>query len=77
MKDHEDAKAFIDAARLLVFFKGNDPHDYKFSSALLEDYGHISPGWRERYLAAGVFSLCGSGEADNRLVERTRAAFAQ
>lgn len=73
LKDH-DAKAFIDTARLLVFFKGNDPHDYKFSSALLEDYAHLSPDWRDRYLAAGVFSLCGSGESDNRLVERTRAA---
>lgn len=73
LKSH-DAKSFIDAARLLVFFKGNDPHDYKFSSALLEDYAQLSPDWRDRYLAAGVFSLCGSGEADNRLVERTRAA---
>ena len=69
-----DAKAFIDAARLLVFFKGNNAHDYKFSSALLEDYGHLSPGWRDRYLAAGVFSLRGSGDRDNQLVERTRAA---
>ena len=75
LKDH-DAKSFIDAARLLVFFKGNDPHDYKFSSALLEDYAQLSPDWRDRYLAAGVFSLCGAGEPDNRLVERTRAALA-
>lgn len=71
-----DAKAFIDAARLLVFFKGNNAHDYKFSSALLEDYAYLSPGWRDRYLASGVFTLRGSGEADNRLVERTRAALA-
>jgi hypothetical protein len=71
-----DAKAYIDAARLLVFFKGNNAHDYKFSSALLEDYANLSPGWRDRYLASGVFNLRGSREGDNRLVERTRAALA-
>lgn len=71
-----DAKAFIDAARLLVFFKGSNAHDYKFSSALLEDYAHLSPGWRDRYLASGIFNLRGNREPDNRLVQRTRAALA-
>jgi hypothetical protein len=65
---------FIGMARRLVFFKGNNPHDYKFSSAVLEDYQNISPGLRERYLAASVFKLEGSGGADNDLVKRTRAA---
>jgi hypothetical protein len=69
-----DPKSLIDAARRLVFLKGNDPHDYKFSSAVLEDYYHVSPNWRNRYLAASVFSLCGSGDRDNELVQRTRAA---
>jgi hypothetical protein len=76
LQNQGDAKAFIDAARLLTFFKGNNAHDYKFSSALLEDYGHLSPGWRDRYLASGVFNLRGSGEKDNQLVQRTRAALA-
>jgi hypothetical protein len=40
----------------------------------LEDYQHVSPGLRERYLAASVFNLEGSGGADNDLVNRTRAA---
>jgi hypothetical protein len=69
-----DPQRLIDAARLLVFLKGNNAHDYKFSSAVLEDYYHISPGWRNRYLAASVFNLRGSKQPDNRLVERTRAA---
>jgi hypothetical protein len=69
-----DARQFIDAARLLVFTKGNDAHDYKYSSAVLEDYYHVSPAWRNRFLAAGVFKLCGSGGGDNSLVQRTRAA---
>lgn len=64
----------MDAARVLVFLKGNDAHDYKFSSALLEDYRHISPGWRDRFLAAGVFHLRGSTAPDNALVARARAA---
>ena len=68
------AEDFIDAARVLVFTKGNDAHDYKFSSAVLEDYYHLSPAWRDRFLAASVFKLQGSRQADNSLVKRTRAA---
>ncbi len=64
----------IDAARRLVFLKGNDAHDYKFSSAVLEDYYHTSPEWRDLYLASGVFKLNGSGEQDNSLVTRIREA---
>ncbi|MFZ1007033.1 MAG: hypothetical protein WAN65_09360 [Candidatus Sulfotelmatobacter sp.] len=69
-----DPQRLIDAARLLVFLKGNNAHDYKFSSAVLEDYYHVSPTWRNRYLAASVFNLRGSQQPDNQLVERTRAA---
>src|SRR5262249_44279396 len=39
------------AARRLVFNKGNDSHDYKFSSAALEDFYNTTPTWRTRYLA--------------------------
>ncbi|HUE74219.1 MAG TPA: hypothetical protein VMP01_25285 [Pirellulaceae bacterium] len=73
---HEDPKAFIDHARTLIFLKGNDSHDYKFSSAVLEDYAHVSRPWRDRFLATSVFNLTGSGDRDNPLVERTRAALA-
>jgi hypothetical protein len=64
----------IDAARLLIFMKGTNAHDYKYSTAALEDYYHISPAWRNRYLAGSVFNLKGSSSPDNKLVERTRAA---
>jgi len=74
LKEHPDPTEFFNAARRLIFLKGNNAHDYKFSSAVLEDYYHVSPGWRERYLAASVFNLRGSGEPDNSLVQRTRAA---
>ena len=73
-KEDGDAGQFIDAARVLVFLKGNDAHDYKFSSAVLEDYYHLAPAVRDKYLASGVFNLRSSAEPDNRLVERTRHA---
>jgi hypothetical protein len=74
MKDHPQPKELIDTARVLVFLKGNDSHDYKFSSAVLEDYHYLSLPWRDRYLAASMFQLRGSMAPDNKLVQRTRAA---
>ena len=74
LKEHSSPKPLADAARRLVFLKGTNAHDYKFSSAVLEDYERLSPPWRDRLLAASVFYLRGSGEADNDLVKRTRAA---
>ena len=74
LKKGQSPKALIDTARMIVFLKGANAHDYKFSSALLEDYAHLSPPWRDRYLAAGMFLLRGSGAPDNKLVARTRAA---
>jgi len=69
-----DPRPLIDAARRLVFLKGNDAHDYKFSSAVLEDYDQASPAWRDRYLASSLLLLPGSADRDNDLVKRTRAA---
>lgn len=62
------------AARRLIFLKGTDAHDYKYSGAVLEDYFNVSPAWRDRVLATSVFYLKGSGDKDNTLVDRTRAA---
>jgi hypothetical protein len=64
------------AARRLIFLKGSDSHDYKFSSAALEDYYHATPAWRARFLASSVFWLKGTGDKDNDLVKRARAALA-
>jgi hypothetical protein len=69
-----NAEDVIDAARILTFLKGNDAHDYKFSSAALEDYYLVSPEWRNRFLASSMFMLNTSAENDNRLVDRTRQA---
>ena len=69
-----DAKPFIAAAQRLIYLKGTDSHDYKFSSAVLEDYFDLSPKLRDRFLAASVFWLKGSGGPNSQLVARTRAA---
>jgi hypothetical protein len=74
LKENPNPKPLIDAARRLVFLKGSDAHDYKFSSAVLEDYQNVSPQWRNRYLASSMFYLRGSGAADNKLVTRIRSA---
>jgi hypothetical protein len=70
----QSPEQLIAAARRLIFFKGTNAHDYKFSSAVLEDFYHVSPAWRNRYLATSVFNLRGSGDSDNSLVARARAA---
>jgi hypothetical protein len=74
LKDGGDGKSVVDEARRLIFLKGVDAHDWKFSSAVLEDYSHLSPGWRDRFLAASVHYLKGSQAPDNGLVQRVRAA---
>lgn len=69
-------KELHDAGRRLIFLKGTDSHDYKFSAAVMEDAGHVSEAWRDRFLAASLFWLKGSGSPDAPLVKRTRAALA-
>ena len=69
-----DAHEFINEARTLLFFKGRDAHDYKFVSAVLEDAGHVSPQWRNQFLATSVFNMRGSGHRDNALMKRARGS---
>ncbi|MFB3103702.1 MAG: hypothetical protein ACE1ZA_02135, partial [Pseudomonadales bacterium] len=68
------AEEFMTAARRLIFLKGTNSHDYKFSSAILEDFYQVSPPWRDRYLASSVFQLRGSQAKDNGLIQRIRSA---
>jgi hypothetical protein len=64
----------IQEARRLVFLKGTDSHDYKFSSAVLEDYYAVSPRFRDAFLATSAYLLPGSGDRNNDLVTRVREA---
>ncbi len=72
---HPEPARLATAARRLIFLKGTNSHDYKFSSAVLEDYERLSPPWRDRLLAASAFYLRGSGDTENALVPKIRAAF--
>ena len=74
LREAKDPKPFIDAAQRLIYLKGTGSHDYKFSSAVLEDYYHLSPANRDRFLAASTSWLQGSKKDDSKLVARTRAA---
>lgn len=74
LKSGGDVRPFLDTAQRMIYLKGTDSHDYKFSSAVLEDYGHLSPAIRDRVLAASVFWLKGSATPDSGLVARTRIA---
>jgi hypothetical protein len=76
LQEKQSPEAFINEARRMVFLKGTDSHDYKFSSAVLEDFYHVSPELRNWFLATSVFNLRGSGHADNGLVDRIRSALA-
>ncbi|MBA4186663.1 MAG: hypothetical protein C0467_01455 [Planctomycetaceae bacterium] len=72
----DGAKELTDEGRRLIFMKGTDAHDYKFSTAVLEDAEVISPAWRDRFLAASLFWMKGSETPDSPLVKRTHAALA-
>ena len=74
LKTHPSPQPLADAARRLIFLKGTNAHDYKFSAAVFEDCERLSPPWRDRLLAASVFYLRGSGDRDSDLVKRTRAS---
>ena len=65
---------FVRKARQLVSLKSTSSHDYKYSSAVLEDFQQVSPAWRPAHLASTVYMLLGSNRSDNPLVDRTREA---
>ena len=67
---------FFDAARHLIFTKGTDAHDFKFSASAFEDFAHATPEFRPQLLAASVYYLRGAQEADSPLLQRTREALA-
>ncbi len=66
----------IAGARRMIFSKSRDAHDYKFTSAVLEDAEQLSPAWRDTYLALTVYQLRGTGDRDNPVLDRMRRAFA-
>jgi hypothetical protein len=69
-QDPANAHEIVRVARHMIFLKGDDAHDYKFSAAALEDFETISPQWRAHYLAACSHLFRASGDKTNALAER-------
>ena len=69
-----DPAPLVKAARRVLIRKGDDAHDYKFGSAVMEDYRHVSPDFQRHFLSTSMMWLCGSTDRDNPLVGRTIAA---
>jgi hypothetical protein len=69
-----DLRDLMNTTRRLIFLKGSDHHDYKFSSAVFEDYAKVSPQWRNRFLATAAFYFRGSKDKNIPLVEKIHAA---
>src|SRR4029077_348979 len=76
-KDRDGYEPLMKGARRLIFTKGNDSHDYKYSSATLEDYFHVYPRYRSVSLAMSLFQLRNAKHPDNDLIKRARAALAK
>jgi len=76
LQSTDDPSQFLRESRQLIFAKGNDSHDYKYSSALLEDYYPRSPQWRNKILAAGSYLLSGPQAKDTDLPKRVSEALA-
>jgi hypothetical protein len=73
-RDPNQGAALVTEGRRLLFAKGRGSHDYKFSSAVFEDFTSVSPAHRARYLAANLALLSGASETDNPLVTRAHTA---
>ncbi len=65
-------KPLVAKIRQLVARKGDGSHDFKFTSAALESFHHVSPPWRARYLACGAMHFNGPDERDHAVVARAR-----
>jgi hypothetical protein len=73
----EQIEPLMAATRRLIFAKGSDSHDYKFSSAVLEDAYHLPEALRPQFMAASMYNLRGSDDRDNSLIRRAREALAK
>jgi hypothetical protein len=67
-------RLLFEKLRELVAVKGNGAHDFKFTSAALEGFGHVSKEWRDRFLACGGMHFNSPDERDNAVVQKVRTA---
>jgi hypothetical protein len=65
-----DADAVIATARQNLIYNAEEPHDYKFSEAVLDNYSHLADSsWRSRFLSAGMAYFKGSARRPSPVVE--------
>lgn len=69
-KKHPEPDAYMKMARRLIFRKGVDAHHYKYSAAIFEDFGQVSPQWRPHMLATSVYYIRGSKDPDTKIMTR-------
>ena len=68
-----DLSAFRSATARSVTHKKSDAHHYKYASAILEDYGRVSPEWRPHLLAASVYYRPGDNAPESPTAGRAQA----
>lgn len=73
-RQHPEAGELAQAAYRLIFRKGTDAHDYKYSAAVFEDYRLVSPEWRPHMLATAMYHLRGTTAADSPVMKRALEA---
>jgi len=65
-----DAGALIATARHHLIYNAEEPHDYKFSEAVFDNYSHlVDSAWRRRFLSAGMAYFRGSAKRPGPVVE--------
>ena len=52
--------------------KSTEAHDYKYPTAIFEDYYQVHPSWRPHMLAASCYYLQSSKRPDSPLMLRAR-----
>ncbi len=73
----EAALNIVREARHWIFLKGTDAHDYKFSSAALEDYRLVSPEWRPHYLAGCSYLFRTATDKPSGLAEKVLSHYSK
>ena len=65
-----DADAVIATARRYLIYNAEEPHDYKFSEAVFDNYSHLADSsWRSRFLSAGMAYFKGPARRPSPVVE--------
>ena len=65
-----DADAVIATARHHLIYNADEPHDYKFSEAVFDNYRYLADStWRSRFLSAGMAYFKGPARRPGAVVE--------